>query len=57
MNLYEVRVYLDDLSWGEDFLSWTFWADDVPHAVEQFMDDPAVYEYLESSKWEITKVQ
>ena len=62
MNHYEVRVYLDGDQQREDFgnldfLAWTFYADDVSHAVEQFMDDPAVYEYLESSRWEITKVQ
>ena len=56
MNLYEVRVYLDGLQQGDDFLAWTFWADDVSHAVEQFMDDPAVYEDCESSRWEIRQV-
>jgi hypothetical protein len=57
MNLYEVRVYLDGSQGGVGFLAWTFWADDVSHAVEQFMDDPAVYEDCESSRWEIRQVK
>ena len=64
MNLYEVRIYpdphelsLDDSPQADDYLGWTFWADGVPHAVEQFMDVPAVYECYESSRWEIIKVE
>ena len=54
MKLYEARIYIE----GDDFIGWTIWADDVSHAVEQFINDPAVYECdLESSRWEFRQYE